>query len=163
MYNTKKRKRAVVNPDLRSTNSTELSRKPPSKHNAHNSTTTPSNSNTNQFLIDGTAPTQPCPQLLAKKAEVRPNNSGPGRHRSVDLKGLIMELIDEIYPPLVCPTCLHIASGRSEADAHFKNEHHGTKVFECVHTKCDQAYSSKPGLRYHLEHAHKVTLVSGER
>lgn len=111
----------------------------------------------NQFLIDGKPPIQPNPSLVAKKTETR---HGPGRHRSVDLKGLIMELIDEVYPPTVCPTCLHTASGRSEADLHFKTEHHGVKAFRCVNAQCEQAYSSKPGLRYHLEHAHRVTLVT---
>lgn len=112
----------------------------------------------NQFLIDGTVPRRPSPHLLEKRTETR---NGPGRHRSVDLKGLIMELIDETYPPFVCPTCDHTASARSLVDSHFKSAHHGVKAFKCVHTKCDQAYSSKPGLRYHLEHAHNVTLNTG--
>lgn len=112
----------------------------------------------NQFLIDGTLPRRPSPHLLEKRTETR---NGPGRHRSVDLKGLIMELIDETYPPFVCPSCDHTASARSLVDSHFKSAHHGVKAFKCVHTKCDQAYSSKPGLRYHLEHAHNVTLNTG--
>lgn len=159
MYNSKKRKRPVA-----TANETTTSAKTLPNNKRLNSAPSTSNDNTTtaHFLIDGTVPVKPSPQLLAKKTEV-PRNTGPGRHRSVDLKGLIMELIDEIYPPLVCPTCYHISSGRSEADAHFKNEHHGFKVFECMHTKCDQAYSSKPGLRYHLEHAHQVTMVSDNK
>lgn len=108
-----------------------------------------------QFLIDGTAPRRPSPQLLEKRTETR---HGSGRQRSVYLKGLIMGLIDETYPPFVCPTCYFTASARSLIDAHFKNTHRGVKAFKCVDAKCDQAYSSRPGLRYHLEHAHSVTL-----
>lgn len=147
--------------DLRS-NTLEPTRKEPSrivyKRNTPSRGATPDSVTTaNQFLIDGSPPIQPHPTLLAKKTEIR---HGPGRHRSVDLKGLIMELIDETYPPSVCPTCLYTASGRSDADLHFKTEHHGIKAFKCVNAACEQTYSSKPGLRYHLEHAHDVTLVS---
>ncbi|KAI7873945.1 uncharacterized protein EV154DRAFT_527533 [Mucor mucedo] len=168
---SKKRKHAVISRhenneihDLRS-NTLESSRKEPTRVVYKRTTPTQSRgaspdsgvSTVNQFLIDGNAPVQPHPTLVAKKTEVR---HGPGRHRSVDIKGLIMELIDETYPPTVCPTCLYTASGRSDADLHFKTEHHGNKAFKCVDPTCEQAYSSKPGLRYHLEHAHKVTLVS---
>lgn len=167
MYTPNKRKHTTTNrhEEARSNTSSDQQRKKPGRVVYKRNTTASNNSSrgsspesitvVNQFLIDGTIPTQPSPQLLEKKTETR---HGPGRHRSVDLKGLIMELIDETYPPLVCPTCLHTASARSEADLHFKTEHHGKKVFKCVHTRCDQSYSSKPGLRYHLEHAHQVTL-----
>jgi hypothetical protein len=115
--------------------------------------------NTNSlFLIDGKSPIQPYPQLAHKTTQF--TSKGPGRHRLVNMKGFLMALIDEIYPPLVCPECYQISSGRSEADQHLKVLHHGRKIFQCVSSTCEQAYSTKAGLRYHLEHAHQVTLSS---
>ncbi|KAI9266356.1 hypothetical protein EDC94DRAFT_35908 [Helicostylum pulchrum] len=110
-------------------------------------------SSPNRFLIDGEPPIQPHPSMAEKKEEM---SHGPGRHRSV----LVMGLIDEIYPPTICPICLYTADSRLEADSHFKKEHYSSKPFRCLHSECEQTYSSKAGLRYHLEHAHRVTLVS---
>jgi hypothetical protein len=109
------------------------------------------------FLIDGQSPVQPYPQLIDKTRQLLTTN-GPGRQRSVDIKGLLLALIDEIYPPLICPECYQTSSGRSEADEHFRELHRGRKVFQCVSSTCEQAYSTKAGLRYHLEHAHQVTI-----
>lgn len=119
--------------------------------------------NSSQFLVDGLSPITPHPQLIANKHNTAIPTSGPGRHRSVDIKGLILQLIEETYPPLVCPDCFQISSGRAEADQHLKSKHHGQKVFKCVASNCNQVYSSKPGLRYHLEHAHQITRINENR
>lgn len=111
---------------------------------------------TSHFTIDGENPIEPHPQILALKPDST-THQGPGRHRSVDLKGIILELIEEIYPPLICPSCFHKSKGRAEADQHLKEKHHGQKLYNCASTSCEQAYSSKGGLRYHIEHNHKVT------
>lgn len=122
-------------------------KEPPRKHNSPNTNSL--------FLIDGKSPVHPDPQLTNKTIQLMSN--GPGRHRSDDMKGLLLALIDEIYPPLICPECYQTSYGRSEADRHFRELHRGRKVFQCVSFTCEQIYSTKAGLRYHLEHAHQVT------
>ncbi|KAI9485325.1 MAG: hypothetical protein EXX96DRAFT_5117 [Benjaminiella poitrasii] len=120
---------------------------------------------TSQFLIDGKSPIEPNPKLIAAAAATNyiPNNAnqqGPGRHRSLSEKGLILELIDEVYPPLVCPGCHKTNNLRTDADQHLKAVHKGQKYFCCVSSDCEQVYASKPGLRYHIEHAHRVSLIN---
>ncbi|KAI8991144.1 hypothetical protein BDF20DRAFT_808512, partial [Mycotypha africana] len=109
--------------------------------------------------IDGISPIQPLPALIAGKTQqtMSRGDNGRGRQRSMDIKGLILELIEEIYPPLYCPECYEISSSRSEADNHVKTYHQGSKIFACVSPACKQSYSSRAGLRYHLEHGHTVT------
>ncbi|KAJ2965052.1 hypothetical protein NQZ79_g127 [Umbelopsis isabellina] len=72
---------------------------------------------------------------------------------------MMLALIDASYPPLLCPSCKHVAANRTEADHHYRSNHHGERNFVCMHPYCQQAYSSKGGLRYHLEHMHNVSLI----
>jgi hypothetical protein len=72
---------------------------------------------------------------------------------------MLLALIDASYPPLFCPSCRHVAANRTEADHHYRSTHHGERIFVCMHPYCQQAYSSKGGLRYHLEHMHTVSLI----
>lgn len=119
--------------------------------------------NSSHFIVDGLTPIIPYPRLIENKSYTTAPASGPGRHRSMDVKGLILQLIEESYPPLVCPVCFQTSVGRAEADMHLKSKHHGQKVFKCVAPNCNQAYSSKPGLRYHLEHVHQVSRTNDNR
>ncbi|KAI8640085.1 hypothetical protein BD408DRAFT_420276 [Parasitella parasitica] len=113
-----------------------------------------------QFLIDGSSPITPHPRLVANRNSTMTLINGPGRHRSVDIKGLILQLIEETYPPLICPDCFQTSSGRAEADQHLKLKHRGQKVFKCISPDCKHVYSSKPGLRYHLEHVHQISRIN---
>jgi hypothetical protein len=72
---------------------------------------------------------------------------------------MILALMDATYPPLLCPSCKHIAVNRTEADRHYQTSHHGERNFLCMHPYCQQSYSSKGGLRYHLEHMHTVSHI----
>ncbi|KAK4510785.1 uncharacterized protein ATC70_005218 [Mucor velutinosus] len=116
-------------------------------------------SNASQFLVDGFSPMNHLPRIVANRHSIA-SVSRLARRKSVDVKGLILQLIDEIYPPLVCPECCHVSTARSEADQHLKSKHFGQKVFKCVSSGCTQVYSSKAGLRYHMEHAHKISRIS---
>lgn len=115
-------------------------------------------SNASQFLVDGLKPIKPHPRAIANR-----HNSASARRKSVDMKDLILQLIDETYPPLVCPECHYLSSARTEADQHLKLNHLGQKVFTCVSSSCTQVYSTKAGLRYHMEHAHQISRINDNR
>ncbi|KAH8550096.1 hypothetical protein BGW37DRAFT_443703 [Umbelopsis sp. PMI_123] len=68
-------------------------------------------------------------------------------------------LIDATYPPLLCPSCKHIASSRTEADYHYRSTHHGERDFVCMHPYCQRTYRSKGGLKYHLEQMHTISHI----
>lgn len=119
-------------------------------------------SNTSQFLVDGLKPIKPHPRAIANRHNSA-SMSRPARRKSVDMKDLILQLIDEIYPPLVCPECHHLSSARTEADQHLRLNHLGQKVFACVSSSCTQVYSTKAGLRYHMEHAHQISRINDNR
>jgi hypothetical protein len=70
-----------------------------------------------------------------------------------------LALMDATYPPLLCPSCKHIANNRTEADHHYRSNHHGERNFVCMHPYCQQTYSSKGGLKYHLEHMHTISHI----
>lgn len=72
---------------------------------------------------------------------------------------MALALMDATYPPLLCPSCKHIANNRTEADHHYRSSHHGEKNFVCMHPYCQQTYSSKAGLKYHLEHMHAISHI----
>ncbi|CEJ03304.1 hypothetical protein G6F70_002284 [Rhizopus microsporus] len=113
-------------------------------------------SDLSQYItIDNLPLNNPKPHLSTVQSQ---SQHTVGRQRSTDFKGMLTALIDKIYPPLVCPSCLHVSLARSDADEHFKDKHHGEKVYECIAYNCDQAYSSKAGLRYHLQKSHQVNL-----
>ncbi|KAI9277808.1 hypothetical protein BY458DRAFT_86172 [Sporodiniella umbellata] len=111
-----------------------------------------------RVLIDGNPPRNPKPELIPKRSK---SQFVTGRQRLADLKGLLTEIIEDIYPPLTCPVCFENHSTRAEADSHAKEKHHGEKPFECL-AECEQAYSSRNGLRYHLFNIHSVQPVAGE-
>lgn len=107
-----------------------------------------------RITIDGHTPRNPKPQLCLLRTE---SQFVVGRQRSTDLKGILTELIEEFYPPLVCAICLDVSATRADSDMHFKAKHRGEKAFECLGHDCQQAYSSRSGLRYHLLTNHQVT------
>ncbi|KAI8391084.1 uncharacterized protein BYT42DRAFT_555515 [Radiomyces spectabilis] len=106
------------------------------------------------FLIDGEAPRR---KEGLERFETS-KNYGPGRRRSTDYKGQLMDFIDQIYPPLVCSVCYQTSTGRADAEQHLKETHKGVKSYSCMHPSCEHAYSSRAGLRYHLEHAHTISI-----
>ncbi|OAD71640.1 C2H2-type zinc finger transcription factor [Phycomyces blakesleeanus NRRL 1555(-)] len=115
-----------------------------------------------QFRIDGQVPRQN--SMLAHSHQVylqqnEQKRAGPGRRRLEGQKGLLMGLIDHCYPPPICPSCYYTGSSLSDIHMHYKL-HSGVKAYRCIHPTCNHAYSSRPGLRYHLEHAHTVTMIS---
>jgi hypothetical protein len=117
-----------------------------------------SQENSSVFLIDGIPPVQ-----TEEAKNLATTNTASNRKKAIH-KNLASELIDESYPPSICPVCNeHPENGRSGADLHFKTEHSGVKAFKCVHSSCESCFSSRPGLKYHLEHAHTVTLASSPR
>ncbi|GAN11358.1 hypothetical protein MAM1_0559d10917 [Mucor ambiguus] len=116
-------------------------------------------SNASQFLVDGFSPINPHPRVLANRHNIA-SLGRSARRKLVDSKGFILQLIDEIYPPLICPECYHLSTARTEADQHIKSNHLGQKVFKCVSSSCTQVYSSKAGLQYHMEHAHQISRIS---
>ncbi|KAG1109317.1 hypothetical protein G6F42_015690 [Rhizopus arrhizus] len=113
-------------------------------------------SSASQFLVDGFSPINPHPRIMANRQSTA-SMSRSGRQKTVDIKGLVIQLIDETYPPLICPECYHLSTARAEAEQHLKSKHFGQKVYKCVSSSCTQVYSSKPGLRYHVEHAHQIS------
>ncbi|KAI7869229.1 hypothetical protein BDF14DRAFT_1880396 [Spinellus fusiger] len=115
-----------------------------------------------QFRIDGQVPQQDAQLAQShhlEQQDTHQRNAGPGRRRLEGQKGLLMDLIDSIYPPSLCPVCYCKGASRSEIDQHYKL-HPGAKAYRCTHPSCHHAYSSRPGLRYHLEHAHTVTMIT---
>ncbi|KAF1804129.1 hypothetical protein FB192DRAFT_1088813 [Mucor lusitanicus] len=118
-------------------------------------------SSASHFLVDGFCPINPHPRIIANRHNTA-SMSEPARRKSMDIKSLIQQLIDEVYPPLICPECYHVSTARTEADQHLKSNHLGQKVFKCVSSICTQVYSSKAGLRYHIEHAHQISRINDE-
>ncbi|EIE84406.1 hypothetical protein G6F57_011899 [Rhizopus arrhizus] len=107
-------------------------------------------------FIDGYPPKNPKPQL----SFLQPPQASVGRQLSSDFQGMLNMLIDQAYPPNACPSCFEVFTARSEAKEHFKEQHRGEKTYQCLAHNCEQSYSSKPGLRYHLLNGHQATLVS---
>ncbi|KAL9537140.1 hypothetical protein MBANPS3_012042 [Mucor bainieri] len=119
-------------------------------------------SDASQFLVDGFSPINSHPRILANRHNIASISSRPASRNLVDIKSLTLQLIDDIYPPLICPECYHLSSARTEADQHLKSKHLGQKVFKCVSSSCTQVYSSKAGLRYHIEHAHQISRINDD-
>jgi hypothetical protein len=158
MSNTNKRKPVYPRdpePPMRNTKK-DAKRLKPSQEDAKRFK--PSQENSSVYLIDGIPPVQ-----TEEAKKLAATNKESNRKKAIR-KNLASELIDESYPPSICPVCNeHPENGRSGADLHFKAEHSGVKAFKCAHPSCESCFSSRPGLKYHLEHAHTVTLASSPR
>ncbi|KAI8356204.1 hypothetical protein BD560DRAFT_356939 [Blakeslea trispora] len=109
------------------------------------------------FLIDGLPPITTQTQIIASK---NINKREINVNALEDEKKAVSRLIDLAYPSLVCPCCLRVSRAKAESDEHMKNEHRGTKMFECLSTQCSQIYTTKAGLKYHMEHVHHVVFVN---
>ncbi|KAI8359103.1 hypothetical protein EDC96DRAFT_238726 [Choanephora cucurbitarum] len=109
------------------------------------------------FLIDGLPPLATQPQIIAskgsKKREINDDMLG-------EEKKVVAHMIDLAYPSLICPCCLQESKVKTEADEHMKAEHKGVKMFECLSPLCNQIYTTKGGLKYHVEHVHHVVFIS---
>ncbi|ORY93868.1 hypothetical protein BCR43DRAFT_495471 [Syncephalastrum racemosum] len=113
------------------------------------------------YLIDGLAPN-------ASKVVHSRRNGGrsaggaaisEGRHR----KSSLVDFIDLVYSPLECPLCQKVSTARSDMAQHMMDQHRDQKLFSCIHPTCEHAYSSRAGLRYHLEHAHTVVFLADKK
>lgn len=73
----------------------------------------------------------------------------------------LLNLIEAVYPPLVCPTCCTTFVSQKEADDHNRAAHQALPRFPCMHPHCDMIFQSRGGLRYHISKSHIVERSRG--
>ncbi|ORX46114.1 hypothetical protein DM01DRAFT_1339753 [Hesseltinella vesiculosa] len=71
-------------------------------------------------------------------------------------------LLNDHYPPTYCCVCGYQGSTRFDTDDHFRKLHKGNRAFKCMHEPCSQAFTSRPGLQYHLTMAHTIEKQNGK-
>lgn len=112
------------------------------------------------FRIDDSIPQIKNPAVLEARSQL--SEDPTVSFNSTDTKSpsaMSLALIDATYPPLLCPSCKHLASSRTEADYHYRSTHHGERDFVCMHPYCQRTYRSKGGLKYHLEQMHTISHI----
>jgi hypothetical protein len=127
----------------------------------HSITKTAAASNPLQnFRIDDSIPQIKNAAVLEARTQL--SEDPTASFNSTDAKSpstMSLALIDATYPPLLCPSCKHLASSRTEADYHYRSTHHGERDFVCMHPYCQRTYRSKGGLKYHLEQMHTISHI----
>ncbi|KAI8575227.1 hypothetical protein K450DRAFT_262843 [Umbelopsis ramanniana AG] len=73
----------------------------------------------------------------------------------------LLNLIEAVYPPLVCPICCTTFLSQKEADSHNRAAHQALPRFPCMHPHCDMAFQSRGGLRFHISKSHIVERSRG--
>ncbi|KAI8344702.1 hypothetical protein BC941DRAFT_464908 [Chlamydoabsidia padenii] len=67
---------------------------------------------------------------------------------------LIKQIIDQSYPPNSCPLCDNEETTRTKAEQHYRSSHKGKQGYMCMDPECEQGFSCRAGLQYHLHAAH---------
>ncbi|KAH8555207.1 hypothetical protein BGW37DRAFT_476188 [Umbelopsis sp. PMI_123] len=73
----------------------------------------------------------------------------------------LLNLIEAVYPPLICPTCCTTFLSQKEADNHHRTAHQALPRFPCMHPHCDLVFQSRGSLRFHISKSHIVERSRG--
>ncbi|CAO3658468.1 unnamed protein product [Umbelopsis vinacea] len=115
-----------------------------------------------EIVVDNNGGTVKIKQEVSKRLLVNRNNRIRDNNISIqNCYASLLNLIDAVYPPCVCPTCNTTFLNQNEADMHHRTSHQAQPRFPCMHPHCDLIFQSRGGLRYHISKCHIVERLLG--